>query len=673
MVSMFVALNLFVGIYATATASPIILENHPAYDLSGHMECAVDSTGAETLADMLSLRSATRFVPLEGNLNKGNSRDVFWLRFTLIRKKQFPAQSWLRLSPPYIGNVNIYIPTGPNSSEVSGYRLVKMGQNIAVSDRPFFHPEIVLPLTLPQEQPITLYLRIQSHHTVILKGAVHRPDDFLAYTYRSLMTSSVLLIIAFVIMVINLFVFIRNGDRLYLWFSLFIITSILNYCVKSGVLFVVFPETSSDVADYFFGIGISGNLLMLPLFARRLFVIDGKPWVLGYLRLMVIMAVMNMLLIPFGIYREVSMIMHVALMGLVLLIVWIAYLATQKKVPGARSYFVIFLMISPAYFLQLLRFFGFMPFEWWNTGALQVFALFNIALMTYLLSKQRHFAKRIIHEQTKLFDQEESRKIRDLNRELLESKEQLEIVLATKLLAIERQQRILHTMSHDFRTPLAVVLGNLSIMEMEDSEMGALHQTEVDKMRRAVSRLLEIMDLSLEQSRLVTPQEKFCFVLFSASLFMESQLNEVRAIWPRRTFVYKEGNGLGEIFGDAGYLRILMLNIVDNACKYSPEGSLIDIESFCGTDNKEVIIRVVNQGSISEPDQCFLLFEKYQRGLNSSKVEGSGLGLWLVKKIVEHHHGRVTMECKDAVVQVTVYLSSNGVPGEDQQPDILCS
>jgi signal transduction histidine kinase len=99
-----------------------------------------------------------------------------------------------------------------------------------------------------------------------------------------------------------------------------------------------------------------------------------------------------------------------------------------------------------------------------------------------------------------------------------------------------------------------------------------------------------------------------------------------------------EGNP--EVFLDKSLLKFILLNLVSNARKFSPENSLIEIKT--GHRNEQVILSVRDHGiGISEQDQAHLM-ERFFRGANATNIQGTGLGLNIVAKYVEMMAGMLT-------------------------------
>jgi K+-sensing histidine kinase KdpD len=96
------------------------------------------------------------------------------------------------------------------------------------------------------------------------------------------------------------------------------------------------------------------------------------------------------------------------------------------------------------------------------------------------------------------------------------------------------------------------------------------------------------------------------------------------------------------IKGEQAQFKLAVYNLLDNARKYSPSDTSIQLE--CHVEKNEAVIIVRNQGGELPTGENEDLFKKYYRGGNSMNTSGAGLGLWRVKKIVEQHRGTVNLK-----------------------------
>ena len=620
---------------AICAATPLVLDRAPSYELAGHIERFDDLSARMTLEEILHPEHRVAFKPLYGNLNDGYSHKAVWLRFTLTRTVSFPPEAWLRFGPPYLDYVTAYIQTSPDPSMASSYRRVRLGDHIPAAERPVRDPDFLAPVFLPEGQAVTVYVRVQSITPLSLTVTVQTKAEQVRSTNANILTQGGHLAIVLVIIALNLIFFFRIGDRLFLTFTLFAMALFINYLSISGILIVIIPGSLHLVSDSFGDIGMSGSILLFSLFLQRLFAPVITTPVRWYLKFMAVMAVLNVLVKPIGYYVETAPITSFGVLCLYFIVIWLSIQAIRKQLPGGKFFFVAFAISNIGYFFYFVKLVGLMPIEWWNINNLMFSSLLNIVLMTFALAEHfRETEKRAMNA--------------------LKEAEIMNVELATERVATERQQRFLTMLSHEYRTPLAIIRSSLDIMELQMSDHYPENSTELSKMKRAVRRLVEVMDVSLEKSRLSDSSEKKGTVRTPLASFMATEVEEVRALWPKRTFNFAISLTDQAINSEKHYFTTALFNLLDNAQKYSPPDSPIDVD--CHGEDNEVVIRIQNQSNSALTNETELLFDKYQRGSNSNNTNGSGLGLWLVREIINRHKGTVSFEKSGIHVVVTVRL-----------------
>jgi PAS domain S-box-containing protein len=219
---------------------------------------------------------------------------------------------------------------------------------------------------------------------------------------------------------------------------------------------------------------------------------------------------------------------------------------------------------------------------------------------------------------------------------------------------VKRLNSFLNMISHEYRTPLAIIRGNLDLIELKNKHSNNVHPVEMNKIRRAINRLVEVMEESIHESRVFESRIEFSLKPFRILPVIASQVESLRSLWPERVILYVEKLGKSEVYGDPSQLKLAIFNLLDNARKYSPSDSPIEME--CRTEGKEAIISIRNRCNPISQEDAELFFEKYQRGSNSMNTGGAGLGLWLVKNIINQHNGKVTLKGIASGVEATVRL-----------------
>lgn len=235
-----------------------------------------------------------------------------------------------------------------------------------------------------------------------------------------------------------------------------------------------------------------------------------------------------------------------------------------------------------------------------------------------------------------------------MTTKLLGLHKQLESALKTEREALDSQIRFVEMLSHEYRTPLAIIRANLDILEMKDEDLGGQLSGNFSKMKRAVSRLVEVMETSLGRQRLEearTAQPTSEDIDFSS--FLDSLLAESGELWAERRFE-RYGGGCSGCFvhGDRLMLKTAVLNLIDNAVKYSAVQEPVRV--FLEKRDGQAVVSVVNQGTTVAPEELERVFDKFYRGGSSVNTRGAGLGLYLVRKIIEQLGGSVTLTSDDS-------------------------
>jgi PAS domain S-box-containing protein len=215
-------------------------------------------------------------------------------------------------------------------------------------------------------------------------------------------------------------------------------------------------------------------------------------------------------------------------------------------------------------------------------------------------------------------------------------------------------ERFTYTVSHDLKSPLITIRGFLGFIK-EDSRTGNLVRLESDikrigdaaeKMQRLLNDLLELSRVG----RLVSEPKEVRF----NELVMEA-LELLHGRISQGNVAVSVAEDLPSVYGDRQRLLEVVQNLVDNAAKYMGEQSQPRIEIGChGWEDGKPVFYVRDNGMGIAPeyhDKIFGLFNKLDPGM-----EGTGIGLALVKRIVEFHGGRIWVESQ--IGQGTTFLFS---------------
>jgi len=226
--------------------------------------------------------------------------------------------------------------------------------------------------------------------------------------------------------------------------------------------------------------------------------------------------------------------------------------------------------------------------------------------------------------------------------------------------ADEFKSVLLSSVSHDLRSPLTAIKAAVSSLRDEqiawsDDDRRAFLETIESQTDRLTTTIANLLQMSRLEGGIVRPKIEAIEV---APLLAEAAVASAAIAGGR---VVSEGTPEGLwVKADYGLLTQVIANLVENALGYSTPGSMITL-SAAGVPGR-VRISVANEGPGIAPDDLPHIFEKFYRGRSSRNVKGSGLGLAMVKSMVELCGGTVSVASTDACTTFTISLPVASAP-----------
>ncbi len=259
----------------------------------------------------------------------------------------------------------------------------------------------------------------------------------------------------------------------------------------------------------------------------------------------------------------------------------------------------------------------------------------------------------ILHDLTEYRRAQE--RVNELNRELENKVSERTSALRTREAELKRalgrerelnelKSRFLSMASHEFKTPLSTVLSSAEIIELyQDTEQQPKRLRHLDRIKSAVNQLTEVLDDFLSLSQLeqgkvgVNLQTIDVRALLATSI--ESSEGQMR---PGQHIEMIVAEGIKNVESDPKLLRHVLMNLISNAAKYSPEDALIIVRAESA--GSKLRISVEDKGiGIPETDQSHL-FDRFFRAGNVENIKGTGLGLNIVSHYVDLLSGTIDFQ-----------------------------
>lgn len=229
--------------------------------------------------------------------------------------------------------------------------------------------------------------------------------------------------------------------------------------------------------------------------------------------------------------------------------------------------------------------------------------------------------------------------LRQTERALQETNRQMRDALEIQRKAVQEQRNFMAMISHEFRTPLGIISGAASVLALTGQGDGDA-RTETDKVFRAVWRMDHMIDLLTDDDWLEIATRDTRNARVDLRALVENAAAETADLAPSRLIRRFSPQAL-TVSGDRELLAVAFSNLLGNAGKYSPSSTPIEVHLTRQDDR--AVVRVVDHGAGIDPADLPHIFEKYYRSSTVEHTPGTGLGLYLVRRIVERHGGEITV------------------------------
>jgi len=220
----------------------------------------------------------------------------------------------------------------------------------------------------------------------------------------------------------------------------------------------------------------------------------------------------------------------------------------------------------------------------------------------------------------------------------------LQKIIALAAAKSENRSRFVSMAYHDLNTPLTTI--QLSAEMLEDSELQRTPGTtnkNVDRIKKAVSNMSELLEDILMLSKAESGKLSLNLNQLNVTEFCTYLLEELQPLVTDKHLVtFRAPKEPLHANLDAKLLYHLLTNLLLNAIKYSPNGGNVSLELSC--ENQQIFFSVRDEGIGMTAEYQGRLFQQFERGANVGKIKGSGLGLCIVKHIVDLHGGTISVE-----------------------------
>ncbi len=230
------------------------------------------------------------------------------------------------------------------------------------------------------------------------------------------------------------------------------------------------------------------------------------------------------------------------------------------------------------------------------------------------------------------------------NKEILDQKNQLEDMTEQAKQATDAKFNFFTNISHEFRTPLTLILGPLEDM-LATEKLSYTAKNSLQVVHKNALRLLRLINQLMDFRKMEEQKMKLQVTENDLVGFVQEIADSFQVIAHKKSISFFVNTRYKKIplWFDINMLDKVLFNLLSNAFKFTPDNGIVNITIEKSPDEKLAIIKVEDSGIGMTPDEIRYAFDLFYQG-NTSHAKGTGLGLSLSKELVALHHGNIMLK-----------------------------
>lgn len=583
--------------------------------LSGHVGRLIDPRHELQLEDVLRADAAGKFEELSELRPAGYTRDVHWFRFSLMRGAGTPADWIVELGEAYLDHIDAYV------EREGGFTQTRLGDQIPSAERPLQTRLHSFFLTLPEERPIRIFLRVESISAITVTATLWTPAAFLAGETRSLLFHGAFFGVLGLLFVVYLALGAALADGALAAYAGYVVTQFLFYLGANGVAAAWFPDLPGWSLNLLTGGGaLAGAAVAMIMWDRILNLRVTFPRISRFYRVLAGILALSVPSAVFPIYGTVNpVVIGVATLsalvsvGMIVVIMW-----RNPSDISLRYYLGAFMVAIAGLLVSNFALRGLIP-----SSNLLIHS-YQIAFVAHLVILALGLAHRVRHIQAE--------RIRALQ----------EIGFARH--RAEQQRTFVAMLSHEFRTPLASIDSAVQIVETTAGSLPEPVLRRLTRIRTTARRLGDLVDLFLSSDALDQGALALRPEAVPLSRIVDLGLQELAEAELRHRVTVTSPADDRVIRADPQFLGVALGNLVRNALRYSPPDATVEVATNPGREGVAITVRDHGYGmSAEEVDR---IGSMYFRAGSSAGTKGAGVGLYITRQIVAAHGGSLEVESR---------------------------
>lgn len=554
------------------------------------------------------------------DLSQGFDRRAYWARMVLRNPGHTPIERWLFVGHPRLEMVSLFSPkhAEPGGAIHEHWLRQDLGLRVPMIDRDDTGRSYgVFSVSLPAGSERTVWLRVSSRTAIDLTPSFWSPAEFRQVWLRTQFSTHLALGVLFAVMVFAVMIYSLTRELSFLFFGLFMFGELLFEGVRSGVLHRYLMPADWPAPVQLLALGSMLATIGFTVFFHSFVPTIRRQGAL-YLAFMALV-VISLLGYSWSIlidYRAGAQFWTVSVNALILVGIALALMAWRRGIASAGTLILSFAGVAVLELVRLFSALGGMSLAWGElTAGPWVLVLITPLVLLSLMQRFRETQATLTKVQ-----QEHDAKIQFLAK-----------------------------MSHELRSPLNTILGNAQLLSRQaDQQAGAAELQEIQNSGR---NLLGMIDELLEYSRGVAGRLQLEPLPVNWPQFLISLESNARriALGNGNGFAMTQtGHQVQALMLDERYLRQILDNLLENAGRYTRQGTiLLHVHAEIQANGTVDLSFALSDSGIGiHPEDLERIFLPFERGQDVSRrySMGMGMGLSIAKQLTEKMGGRIQVE-----------------------------
>ncbi|WP_283180155.1 sensor histidine kinase [Gemmobacter sp. 24YEA27] len=645
-------LVIFLIFVSAGTAGADMVPGAPL-SLEGRVAMLRDSTGQLSLTDVLERQDS--FVPTKPTASFGYTSDAIWLRLEITAKER--KRAVLSLQPNYLDLVDFYIAEERGGLRATDFALWKGGDHRPIQEDGISGLMDAVRLDLKPDRATVVLIRIENRNSSTqVDLRLHPEQNHIIFVTTSALIYG-LWFGGMAIMVMIQFVFLYYDRKpQYFWLAMATFGVSMIYFGNLGISRVYLFPGNGRANDFFIGfnawigmtISVVSCISIMDIMRKSIFlrIAYAIPAMLGLVGGLFSALGMNLVFGPIGSLAALA----IAILNMCVAI----YYRNEDGFAGkmrATAYSLTGIGVSMALMQRL----GAPLLPNFVMHAYGIAVLGQMLLLTGAMavrmrdmeSRNRMIRQREL-ETAKTAEKKAADLVEERTEELASAKRVAEEALQAELESQRQKISFFEAVSHQYRTPLAVIRATVDAIGISLPTEDDINKERITRVRRAISRLVDILEVNLVRSRVQGASFQAELEAHSVRNLIAAGTGRAMELMPNAQLelIVDTDTEDALIMADLEMFEIALVSVIENSTKYASDERSSEIALTTRLEGDEIVISIKDKGIGIPEDEISRIFGNGYRGGSAINIEGSGLGLFLVDRIIASHSGTVTAESK---------------------------